>query len=141
MILDFYKSLAEDLRVETSTNFVAKMNVFARQKAGGFAAAPNLPRAISEQMSCIMCTMKGTCLGTSCLGHQGSFIQRFLQDVTLNTKQHQRLPVCCLMSATGERVYNCSFWKSSDIMNHHERIFGFMLLLMKLYEKSFLFSS
>ena len=71
LYLDFLKSLAEDLRVETSMKFVAKMTVFSRQKPGGLAVSPSLPRAIRENLSCLICAMQGTCLGTSCLGHKG----------------------------------------------------------------------
>ena len=71
LYLDSLNSLAEDMRVETSMKFVDKMTIFSRQKPGGLATTPSLPRAIRENFSCLICAMRGTCLGTSCLGHKG----------------------------------------------------------------------
>ena len=72
--LDLIKNFAEDLRVETSSKFVQRMNVYSRQKAGGVASAPSIPRVLAENKSCLMCAMKGTCLGSNCLGHRGKLL-------------------------------------------------------------------
>ena len=65
---------SETLRVITSMQFVAKMNKFSCQKAGGFAVAPSIPSAISDTMSCLMCITRGRCLGKSCLGDNGVYL-------------------------------------------------------------------
>ena len=75
-ILDISRS--EVMRVEMSMEFVAKINRFSCQKAGGFATAPILPKAIGQTMSCMMCVTRGQCLGKNCLGDNGMFIYSFL---------------------------------------------------------------
>ena len=69
---------SEVMRVEMSMEFVAKINRFSCQKAGGFATAPILPKAIGQTMSCMMCVTRGQCLGKNCLGDNGMFIYSFL---------------------------------------------------------------
>ena len=57
-----------------SMEFVAKMNEFSCQKAGGHAAAPSIPKAIGETMSCLMCVTRAKCMGKSCLGDKGVYL-------------------------------------------------------------------
>ena len=59
--------------MEIARKFVAQMNRFSSQKAGGYAVAPIIPHAIGQTNSCLMCVTRGTCLGKSCLGDNGKY--------------------------------------------------------------------
>ena len=60
--------LTEKRRYEIAQEFVEGMNKFSKQKGGGTAMAPRVPKEIRGTNGCTMCILKCLCLGAACRG-------------------------------------------------------------------------
>ena len=128
------------MRVQMAMKFVAKMNLYSCQKAGGYKAAPSIPAVMG--MSCLMCVTRGTCLGNSCLGNNGKFrIYHHTLSYHLNFSvlpKASSIPniICSSTEYFGGKIPGCQtnsldksrkrkktsrfvFWSSYQTISHH----------------------
>ena len=125
------------MRVQMAMKFVAKINVFSCQKAGGYKDAPSIPAVIGK--SCLMCVTRGTCLGKSCLGNNGKFrfyhhTLSYLLNISVLPKASSKPNLIC--SSAGGEIPGCQansldksrkrkktsrfvFWSSYQTISHH----------------------